>query len=435
MSTPTTSFGREAAAALSRSKNEPGWLVAWREEAGELSSKLELPQPEKMPLARWTLDQYGANRPGTSVASAADLPASIAQLLPEDAQGALIVQHNSSVVYIRLSNELKSQGVILSSLEEAARTHEQLVRDHLMTEYKKDEHKLAAVHAALWNGGVFLYVPRNVDIEFPIQALMFADDAEATFMPHILVVADSNSRVSFVEQAATLLNGVEDKTLLHNSAVEIFAKAGAHVRYAAVHHMDTGVVDVAYRRAVLANDARVEWIIGDLHNGNTLTDTKSVLRGNGSTSDSKIISVGTGSQRMSLTTGAVHFGKSSESDMVTRAVMKDEATAIINGVTKIEHGATKANGQQTEKVLMLSPKARGDANPILLIDEDDVKAGHAASVGQVNAEQVYYLMSRGVSRKEAERLIIHGFLDPVVSEIPLAGLREQMHRILERKLG
>lgn len=434
MSTPTTSFGREAAAAVSRSKYEPEWLIAWREEAGELASKLELPKPEKMPLQRWTLDQYGTNRPGQKVSSVQDLPASLAELLPEDTQGALIVQHNSSVVFTRLSNDLKSQGVVLTSLEEAARTHEKLVREHLMTAYAKDEHKLSAVHAALWNGGVFLYVPRNVDIEFPVQALLFADDAEATFMPHILIVADSNSRVAFVEQVAS---SVQDGAsgLLHNSAVEIFAKAGAHVRYAAVHHMDRGVTDIAYRRAELANDARVEWIIGDLHNGNTLTDTKSILRGNGSVSDSKIISVGKGDQRMSLTTQAVHFGKSSESDMVTRAVMKEEATAIINGITKIEHGATKANGQQTEKVLMLSPKARGDANPILLIDEDDVKAGHAASVGQVNPEMVYYLMSRGISRQEAERLIIHGFLDPVVSEIPLAGLREQLHRILERKLG
>jgi len=225
------------------------------------------------------------------------------------------------------------------------------------------------------------------------------------------------------------------KRLLHNSAVEIFAGPGAHVRYAAVHHMDASVVDIAYRRAMLEQDARVEWIIGDLHAGNALTDTKSVLQGNGSSSDTKVVAVGAESQRMSLTTGAVHFGKSSESDMITRAVMKDEATAIINGITKIEHGATKANGQQTERVLMLSPKARGDANPILLIDEDDVKAGHAASVGQVNQEQVYYMMSRGITRKEAERLIIHGFLDPVVSEVPLAGLREQIHRILDRKLG
>jgi Fe-S cluster assembly protein SufD len=434
MSTPTTSFGRDAAAAIARSKNEPDWLVAWREEAGGLASQLDLPKPEKLPLTRWTLDQYGVNRPGKSVATTAELPLAIAALLPEEDSSGLIVQHNSSVIYTQLSEELKAQGVILTSLEEAARDHADLLRTYFMTAYAKDEHKLAAVHAALWNGGVFLYVPRNVTIEVPIQALLFADDAEATFMPHILIVADSNSRVAFVEQVASSL-GAASSTLLHNSAVEVFAKPGAVVRYAAVHQMDASAIDIAYRRAILDSDARIEWIVGDLHNGNSITDTKSVLKGNGSTSDSKIISVGTGSQRMSLTTQAVHFGRSTESNMITRAVMKEEATAIINGVTKIEKGATKANGQQTEKVLMLSPKARGDANPILLIDEDDVKAGHAASVGQVNADQVYYLMSRGISRKEAERLIIHGFLDPVVSEIPLKGLREQLHSILERKLG
>lgn len=121
--------------------------------------------------------------------------------------------------------------------------------------------------------------------------------------------------------------------------------------------------------------------------------------------------------------------------MITRAVMREEASAIINGITKIEKGATKADGQQTEKVLMLSPKARGDANPILLIDEDDVTAGHAASVGQVNPEQVHYLMSRGINRTDAERLIIIGFLAPVVSDIPLEALRTQLQYLIERKLG
>ncbi|XID93543.1 Fe-S cluster assembly protein SufD [Paenibacillaceae bacterium WGS1546] len=434
MSTPITSFGREAAAALARSKNEPAWLVARREEAGQLTTELALPKPEKLPLTRWTLDQYGANRPGQPVGAAEDLPAPIAALLPENKAGALIVQHNSSVIFAQLPEELKAQGVVLTSLEDAARNHEELFRNHFMTAYTQDEHKLAAVHAALWNGGVFLYVPRGVEIKEPVQALLFADDAEATFMPHVLVVADANSRVSFVERVASSLGGTTS-TLLHNSAVEVFAKAGAFVQYAAVHQLDDSAIDIAYRRAVLDNDARIEWIVGDLHNGNAVTDTKSILKGNGSTSDSKVITVGTGSQRMSLTTHAVHFGLSTESDMITRAVMKDEATAIINGITKIEKGATRANGQQTERVLMLSPKARGDANPILLIDEDDVKAGHAASVGQVNPEQIYYLMSRGITRAEAERLIIHGFLDPVVSEIPLEGLREQLHRILERKLG
>lgn len=121
--------------------------------------------------------------------------------------------------------------------------------------------------------------------------------------------------------------------------------------------------------------------------------------------------------------------------MITRAVMREEASAIINGITKIEKGATRADGQQTEKVLMLSPKARGDANPILLIDEDDVTAGHAASVGQVNAEQIHYLMSRGINRTDAERLIIYGFLAPVVADIPLEALRTQLQSLIEKKLG
>ncbi|RUS43570.1 Fe-S cluster assembly protein SufD [Cohnella sp. AR92] len=435
MSTPTTSFNREAAAALSRSKNEPAWLVAWREQAGEWASALELPKPEKTPIHRWTLDVQGAHRPGKAVTAKADLPASIASKLSEEEIEAVIVQHNSSVIYTRLSDELKAKGVILTSLEEAARSHEELVRGHLMTAYERDEHKLSALHGALWNGGMFLYVPRGVVIEKPVQAILFADDAEATFAPHILVVADANSQVTVVEHVSSDLGEGVSATLLHNAAVEIFAKPGAKVRYASVHHMDSTAIDVTYRRAILEKDSRIEWIVGELHEGNTLVDTKSILKGNGSTSDAKVISVGTGSQRMSLTTRAVHYGLSSESDMITRAVMTNEATAIINGITKIEKGATKANGQQTEKVLMLSPKARGDANPILLIDEDDVKAGHAASVGQVNAEQVYYLMSRGISKEEAERLIIYGFLDPVVSEIPVESVRDEMHRILERKLG
>lgn len=432
MSTPTASFGREAAAGIARSKNEPAWLVAWRENAGELASKLELPKPEKTPIQRWPLDVYGTDRPGAKVQSPSQLPEALAKLLPAEAGGALIVQHNSSVVYTHLSDELKAKGVVLTSLEEAARSHEDLVRKHLMTAYTPDEHKLAALHAALWNGGVFLYVPRGVEIEEPVQALLFADDAEATFVPHVLIVAEANSRVTVVENATT---AVGEAAIVLNGAVEVFAKAGSQVRYAAVHSLESGAVDVSYRRAVLDQDARIEWIVGELQDGNILSDTKTILKGNGSTSDAKIITVGTGKQRMSLTTGAVHFGLSTESDMITRAVMKEEGTAVINGVTKIEKGATRANGQQTEKVLMLSPKARGDANPILLIDEDDVKAGHAASVGQVNAEQVHYLMSRGISKTEAERLIIYGFLDPVVSEIPLESVREQLQRILERKLG
>jgi len=429
LSTPLSLGDLEA---LSRKKGEPSWLTDARTAAASAAESLEWPRPEKMRIERWNLGAFGVYKEPAAVSGAAELPEEIRGLLPEGT-ASLVVQRNSGAVLRQLPQELAAKGVIFTDLETAAREHGELVREHLFSAQRADENRLTALHAALWNGGVFLYVPRNVEIELPMQALLFQDDAEATFAPHILIIADANSSVTYTDYVVSA-EGTSAPSV-HSAVAEVIVKAGAKVRFASVHHMAQTTIDLTLRRAVVENDGRVEWILGDLHDGNTLSETLSVLKGNGSSSDAKVISVGTGSQNMSLTTEARHIGRSSESGMVTRAVMRDSATAIINGITKIEKGAAKANGQQTEKVLMLSPKARGDANPILLIDEDDVKAGHAASVGQVNPEQIYYLMSRGISKREAERLIINGFLEPVVAEIPLEAVRDQLHRLLERKLG
>ncbi|WP_219835980.1 Fe-S cluster assembly protein SufD [Paenibacillus sp. R14(2021)] len=428
----STPVNRQSVSALSQSKGEPAWLEGVRTKGAELAETLEWPTPEKIRISRWNLTAVGQHKPQTAIASAEELPETLRELTGQSPAG-LVVQRNSANVLRQLSPELAAKGVIFTDLETAAREHSDLVQQYLFQAVPQDENKLTALQSALWNGGVFLYVPKNVEVELPLQALLYSDDTEATFAPRVLLVADNHSRVTYVDNVVSIY-GEAAQPITKASIVEVIVKPGAHVRYATVHHMNDNVIDLTIRRAVIENDGRVEWVIGDLHDGHTLSDTQSLLKGKGSTSDAKVISIGSKSQQMSLTTGAVHFGRNTESDMVTRAVMKDQATAIINGITKIEKGATKSNGQQTEKVLMLSPKARGDANPILLIDEDDVKAGHAASVGQVNPEQVYYLMSRGISKKDAERLIIHGFLAPVVSEIPVEAVRDQLQRLLERKL-
>lgn len=412
-------------------RSEAAWLTERRLQALELAASLELPKPEKTKLDRWDLSAYGAFKVATPVSAREELPAATKEFVEEGTHN-LIVQHNSGVVYTELSEKLRAQGVIFMDLETAAREHEVLVKKHLGTAVKTSEHQVSALHYAAWTGGVFLYVPKNVEVEVPLQAVFLTDDASATFAPHILVVADANSRVTYVDNyVSTGLNG----KVLHNGVVEVIALDGAKVQYATVHQFGKEVTDISYRRALLSNDADIEWIVGEMNDGDTIADTATSLNGNGTHSDAKIIAIGSGTQKINYTTRAVHFGKSSESDMFTRAVMREEAQAIINGITKIEHGATKANGQQTEKVLMLSPAARGDANPILLIDEDDVMAGHAASVGKVNPEQVYYLMSRGISKLDAERLIIYGFLAPIIAELPLELLRTRLQRIVERKLG
>ncbi|WP_042165062.1 Fe-S cluster assembly protein SufD [Paenibacillus gorillae] len=429
LSTPTD---RQSAEALARSKGEPQWLVDLRGEAAELAGTLEWPKPEKIRIDRWNLTAVGNYEQGQAAASVGELPSVVTELVAEGTES-LIVQQNSSIAWKQLSADLTAKGVIFTDLETACKEHADLVQPYLFKAIDKGDNKLTALHAALWNGGVFVYVPRNVEVELPLQAILFNNKSEAAFAPHILIVAESNSKVTYVDYVVSE-PGTTTEPFVHHSVVEVFVKSGAHVRFGSIHHMADNGVDLTLRRSIIENDGRMEWVIGDLNDGNTLSDTTSHLKGNGSNSDAKVITIGQNDQKMSLTTQAVHFGRSSESDMVTRAVMKDSATAIINGITKIEKGATKANGVQTEKVLMLSPKARGDANPILLIDEDDVKAGHAASVGQVNPEQVYYLMSRGITKQDAERLIIYGFLAPVVSEIPIDAVREQLQRLLERKL-
>ena len=432
MTTDTNVLDQQTFASIGASKQEPAWLTQSRAEALALAQQLPLPKLEKTRIDRWELGGTGAYRPAKPVASAAELPGELANLIGDNPSPNLLVQHDSSVVFVRVSPELESQGVILKSLEQAANDHPELVQQYFMQAVKKDEHRLTALHAALWNGGVFLYVPKNVQVKEPIQAIFYSENPAATFAPHVLIVADAHSSVTYVDN---YLSAASETPMLHNGVLEVFAKPGARVRVATVHDLGKHVTDVNYRRAILENDARVEWIVGELSHGNGVADTYSILKGNGSSSDMKVIAVGVGNQKLNYTTRAVHFGKSTPSDMITRAVMRDEATGIINGITKIEHGATRADGQQTERVLMLSPKARGDANPILLIDEDDVTAGHAASVGQVNPEQVYYLMSRGIPKSEAERLIIYGFLYPVIEEIPLEALREQLSALVERKLG
>ncbi|CAK4855079.1 unnamed protein product [Aphanomyces euteiches] len=349
----------------------------------ELAEALELPKLEKTRLDRWSLDGYGGYKHTDLIKTYNELPEAAKELLNEDNSANLLVQINSNVAYSDVKSELAAQGVLFLDLESALQQHGDLIKSYFMQAVKQDESRISALHSAIWNGGIFVYVPKNVKVELPLQALFLSNDAQATFAPHILIVAEANSSVSFVDSWISTDEGQR----VANGVIEVFVKQGAKVRYASVHSLSEQVTDLTYRRAVVENDGRMEWIVGELNSGNVLSDTTSILKGGGSSSDAKVICVGTNDQKMNLTTRA--------------------STAIINGVTKIEKGATGANGQQTEKVLMLSPQARGDANPILLIDEDDVKCGHAASIRElfpilhqdINGHPLVYLDSAATSQK------------------------------------
>ncbi|NUU60074.1 Fe-S cluster assembly protein SufD [Paenibacillus agri] len=411
-------------------REEPEWILAERLQALELVEQLPYPKLEKTRLEQWDFGLLGSHVQPRRVSSLQELPAGAASHVVSEN---VIVGRNSGVAFIRLSDELEGKGVIFTDLDIAVRDHTDLVRPYYMRAIHANENIITALHATARTGGVFLYVPENVHIEVPLQALFVQDQADAIHMPHVLIVAEANSCVTFIENVISSLGSTGSYST--NGMLEVFVKPGAKVSIVSIHNVEASVIDTTYRRAVVEADGAIEWIIGELNEGNAVSDTTTLIQGTGASSDAKIICVGKGGQKLDLTTRAVHFGKHTDSDMLTKAVMTGQSTAIINGITKIEKGASGTNGQQTERVLMLSPEARGDANPILLIDEDDVKAGHAASVGQVNAEQLYYLMSRGINKEEAQRLIINGFLMPVIAEIPYEDVQDQIIQLVERKLG
>src|SRR5699024_6333042 len=361
-----------------------------------------------------------------------ELPEAVKGLIDLDNSKNIYVQHNNTPAYLRLDEKLKAKGVIAENIIDAANNHPELLEKYFMTEgVKIDENKLTAYHAALLNGGILIYVPKDVHIEDPIQMVVLHDDKDASLFNHVLIVADEGSEVTYVENYFTNLESSTEKI---NIVSEVIALNNSKITYGSVDFLPKEMTGYVNRRGVAADDANIDWALGLMNDSNIIYDNTTYLNGDRADSDLKIVTVGRGETKANFTTKIINYGKDSNAHILKHGVMKDSATSIFNGIGYIKHGATRADAQQESRILMLSEKARGDANPILLIDEDDVTAGHAASVGRVDDLQLFYLMSRGIAKKEAERLVIHGFLDPVVKALPIESVRKQLKEIIELKV-
>lgn len=421
-------FDGEYITNLSKDANEPEWFLNTRLSSLELVGTKELPKPDKTKIDNWNFSSFTQHLSPVE----GELPEVIKGLLTnEEKEQNVLVERNGILVHAQLSETLKAQGIIFMDFATALKEHSDLIEKYFMKEaVTYDENRLTAMHAALLNGGTFIYVPKNVEVEIPLQAV-FSISGNTGLFNHVLIVADENSSVTYVENYVS----EDNETAVANVIAEVYALQGATVSFGAVDNLASGVTTYVVRRGHAEKDAKILWALGQFNDGNTVSENKTFLVGDGSFTDKKTVSVGTKEQRQNFTSHVVHYGKHSEGLMLTHGVMKDSASSIFNGISKIEHGASKSNGEQTERVLMLSEKARGDANPILLIDEDDVTAGHAASVGRIDPLQMFYLMSRGISKKEAERLVIHGFLAPVVKEMPVEAVKTRLIEVIERKVN
>lgn len=431
MTTQTFPVNQDMVTNFSKDREEPKWLTDLRLSSLEQVSSLSLPKPDKTNITKWNFHsfQLDSTESGEIVDGFSD---KMKELIGDESKiETLIAQKNGVTTFRKLSESLEEQGVIFTDFATAVKEHSDLVEKYFMKDaISANENKLTALHAALVNGGTFIYVPKNVEVKIPLQAI-YSLSGKFGLFNHVLIVAEANSSLTYIENYVS----EDEEETVANIVAEVYLADGATVHYGAVDHLSAKVTTYVNRRAhVSGRDAKVYWALGQMNDGNTVSENTTYLHGEGSQADTKTVSIGRGEQTQNFTTNIVHYGKHTDGQILKHGVMKDAATSIFNGISKIEDGATKSNGEQTERVLMLSEKARGDANPILLIDENDVTAGHAATVGKIDAVQMYYLMSRGLPRKEAERLIIHGFLAPVVDEIPIDAVKEQLIELIERKV-
>lgn len=434
MTTQTLNISEDQLVEYSQAHNEPSWLTELRKEALALTETLEMPKPDKTKISRWDFDTFNQqDTTGTDYDTMDDLPDSLKKIIDVEKSENLIIQHNNLIAFSSVADSAKKDGVIIEGLAEAVVNHPDLVQQYFMKEaVTVDEHRLTALHAALVNGGIFVYVPKNVVVEHPIHYVVHHDDDNASFYNHVIVVAEQSAEVTYVENYLSDASGEGNQA---NIISEVIAGPNANISYGAVDYLDEGFTSYIIRRGTAAEDASINWALGLMNNGNQIIDNTTNLVGDRSTSELKSVVVGTNDQKINLTSKIVQYGLETDGYILKHGVMRDQSSTVFNGIGHIKHGGTKSVANQESRVLMLSENARGDANPILLIDEDDVEAGHAASVGRVDPEQLYYLMSRGISRHEAERLVIHGFLDPVVRELPIEDVKAQLREVIELKIN
>jgi Fe-S cluster assembly protein SufD len=435
----TERINREVVEALA--VGEPEWLSQRRFAAWEVYERTPMPT-RKLEEWRYTdlrrklrLDQLSPLSGFESVAPwdlALAPPALRAAIQTDRAASGHLVMMDGTVVQTDLLDGLSAHGVILTSLREAVHTHPQIVEKLLATEAVPAEAgKFQALNAALWTDGILLVVPKNVQMELPIRVTRWVSEAGRAHFSRTLIVAEAGSRVSFVDEI--LSEDFSEQTLV-SSAVEAFTRDQAQLQFVSLQRMGRGAFHLSQQRTLAGKDSTLDTLNVSLGASVARVDLTADLLGSGANSDMLGLYFGDGDQHFDHNTRQDHIAPHAKSDLLYKGALDGKARAVFRGIIKVHRGAQQTDAYQTNRNLLLSPHARADSLPNLEIEADDVRCSHGASVGQLDQEQLFYLMSRGLSRSQAERLVVLGFLREVLSRLPLGGVVEKVTAIVESKL-
>ena len=427
---------REIVEQISAMKGEPEWMLDFRLKAFEHFQKRPMPTWGG-DLSKLDLDNiYYYVKPAEAESKSwDDVPETIKNTfeklgIPEAEQKFLAgvgAQYESEMVYHQIQEHLEEQGVIFLSIEDGLREHPDLFREYFSTVIPIEDNKFAALNSAVWSGGSFVYIPKGVTVNLPLQAYFRLNVANIGQFERTIIIADEGSQVHYVEGCTAPTYSSDS---LHSGVIEIVVKKGARVRYTTIQNWSTNVYNLVTQRALVHEGATMEWVDANLGSKLTMKYPSCYLIGPGAHGEILSMAFAGEGQHQDAGGKIIHVAPHTSSKVTSKSISKGSGRSSYRGLLKVYKGAKDARSSIVCDALLLDDTSRSDTYPYIEIDEEDVTIGHEASVSKVGEEQLFYLMSRGLSKEEATTMVVSGFIEPLVKELPMEYAIE-MNRLIQ----
>ena len=410
---------------ISKQKNDPEWMKEFRLKALEVYKKLELPTwgPD---LSELNMDEIATYvRPKSKMTGNWDeVPDDIKNTfdklgIPEAEKKSLAgvgAQYDSEVVYHSMKNELLEQGVIYTDMETAVREYPDIVKAHFMKCVPVYDHKFVALHGAVWSGGSFVYVPKGVNVEIPIQSYFRLNSPESGQFEHTLIIVDEGASLHFIEGCSA---PKYNKVNLHAGCVELYVKDNAYLRYSTIENWSKNMLNLNTKKAILGKNAKVDWVSGSFGSKISMLYPMSILNGEGARTEYTGISFAGKGQNLDTGFKVIHNAPNTSSIVNSKSISKNGGTATYRALVRVNENAKNSKVSVDCESLMLDDISRSDTIPVNDIRTDEVEFSHEAKIGKISDKSIFYLMTRGLSEEDAKAMIVRGFAEPISKELPI----------------
>ncbi len=410
---------------ISEQKNDPQWMRDFRQKALEVYNELELPTWGPS-LKELNMDEIATYvRPKTDMKSNwDDVPEDIKDTfdklgIPEAEKKSLAgvgAQYDSEVVYHSIKEELVKQGVIYTDMETAVREYGDLVKEHFMKCVPVNDHKFVALHGAVWSGGSFVYVPKGVKVDIPLQSYFRLNSPESGQFEHTLIIVDEGASLHFIEGCSA---PKYNKVNLHAGCVELYVKKNAYLRYSTIENWSKNMLNLNTKKAIVEEGGQIDWVTGSFGSKISMLYPLSVLNGKGAKTEYTGISFAGHGQDLDTGFKVIHNAENTSSVINSKSISKNGGKATYRSLVKIRPNAKNSKCSVSCESLMLDDISASDTIPVNDIETDEVEFSHEAKIGKISDKTIFYLMSRGISEEDAKAMIVRGFAYPIAKELPV----------------